>query len=73
MTINRINYYSSLTPEFTPSYPIKTSSSLTPEFTPSCTIKNSSPFINMTLQPARKLKYNPKDTECEVLEDGNDD
>lgn len=33
-------------------------SSLTPEFTPSCTIKSiSSPFINMTLKPARKFKY----------------
>lgn len=55
MTIDKSNYYSSLTPEFTPS----------------CTIKSSSPFMNMTLQPARKLKYNSKDTECEVIENGN--
>ena len=70
MTIDKSKYYSSLTPEFTPSYPIKTS--LIPEFTPSYTIKSSSPYKNMTLEPARKLKYNSKDTECEVLKDGND-
>lgn len=48
-------------------------SSLTPEFTPSCTIKSISPFMNKTLEPARKLKYNPRNNECEVLEYGNDD
>jgi hypothetical protein len=57
MTIDISKYYSSLTPEFTPSY----------------TIKTSSPFINMTLQPAGKLKYNSRNNKCEVLEDGNDD
>ncbi len=56
MMINRSKYYSSLTPEFTPSY----------------TIKTSSPFINMTLQPARKLKYDPKGIKCEVMKDRND-
>jgi hypothetical protein len=57
MTIDISKYYSSLTPKFTPSY----------------TIKTSSPFINMTLQPAGKLKYNSRNNKCEVLEDGNDD
>ena len=57
MTVNKSNYYSSLVPEF--------------KFTPSCEIKSiSSPFINKTLGPARKLKYDSRDTECEV-EDGN--
>jgi hypothetical protein len=55
MTIDISKYYSSLTPEFTPSY----------------TIKTSSPFINMTLQPAGKLKYNSRNNKCEVIEDGN--
>ena len=44
-------------------------SSLTPEFTPSCTIKYVSPFINKTSEPARKLKYVSQNNECEVLED----
>ena len=48
-------------------------SSLTPEFTPSCTIKYSSPFINMTLAPAQKLKYDSQDNECEVIKDENVD
>ena len=51
MTIDKSNYYSSLTPEFTSS----------------CTIKSiSPPFINKTLEPARKLKYESqiRDIEC---------
>ena len=59
MTVDKNDYYSSLTPEF--------------KFTPSCTIKSISPFINMTLKPAQKLKYDSRNNECEVLEDGNDD
>lgn len=55
MTIDKNNYYSSLISKFTPN----------------CTIKSSSPFINMTLRPARKLKYNSKDIECEVIENEN--
>ena len=55
MTIDKSNYYSSLTPEFTPS----------------CTIKSiSSPFINKTLEPARTLKYNSRNNECGVSENG---
>jgi hypothetical protein len=58
MSIDKNNYYSSLTTEFTPS----------------CTIKSiSSPFINMTLKPAGKLKYNSRNNKCEVIKDGNDD
>ena len=57
MTIGKSNYYSSLTPEF--------------KFTPSCTIKSiSSPFINKTLEPARTLKYNSRNNECGVSENG---
>lgn len=48
-------------------------SSLTPEFTPSCTIKYISPFINKTLEPARKVKYDSQNNVCEVLEDGDND
>lgn len=47
-------------------------SSLTPEFTPSCTIKSISSFTNKTLEPAQKLKYVSRNNEYEVLEDGND-
>lgn len=50
MTIDKSNYYSSLTAEFTPN----------------CTIKSSLPFINMTLQPACKFQYNPQNNESEV-------
>ena len=58
ITVDKSNYYSSLTPEFT--------------FTPSCTIKSiSSPFINKTLEPAQKLKYDSRNNECGVVEDGN--
>lgn len=56
MVIDKSNYYSSLTPEFTPS----------------CTIKSVSPFINKTLEPAQKLKYVSRNNEYEVIEDGND-
>ena len=63
IAVDKSNNYSSLTPEF--------------KFTPSCTIKSiSSPFINKTLESARKLKYdsyNSRNNECEVIEDGNDD
>lgn len=54
MTVDKSNYYSSLTPEFTPS----------------CTMKSISPFINMTLKPARTLKYDSQNNECGVSEDG---
>ena len=56
-TIDISKYYASLTPEF--------------KFTPSCIIKSTTPFINMTLKPSRKLKYDSRDTECEVVKDGN--
>ncbi len=56
MTIDKSGYYSSLTPEFTPS----------------CTIKSISPFVNKTLEPARKFKYASQNNEYEVIEDGND-
>ena len=55
MTVDKSNYYSSLTPEFTPS----------------CTIKPISAFINKTLEPARKLKYDSQNNECEKVENGN--
>ncbi len=55
MIVTKSNYYSSLTPEFTPS----------------CEIKYISPFINKTLEPARKLKYDSRNNECEVVEDDN--
>ena len=54
--IDKSNDYSSLTPEF--------------KFNPSCTIKPILPFINMTLKPARKLKYDSRNNECEV-DNGN--
>lgn len=57
MMIDKNNYYSSLTPKFTPS----------------CTIKSISPFINKTLESGRKLKYNSQNNKWKVLEDGNDD
>ena len=57
MTIDKSNYYSSLTPEFTSS----------------CTIKSiSPPFINKTLEPARKLKYESQNKGYGVCKDGND-
>lgn len=44
-------------------------SSLTPGFTPSCTIKSiSPPFINKTLEPTRKFKYESQNNVCEVVE-----
>lgn len=46
-------------------------SSLTPEFTPICAMKSISSFINKTLKTARKLKYDSRNNECEVVEDGN--
>lgn len=48
-------------------------SSLTPEFTPSCTIKSILPFVNKTLEPAQKFKYNSRNNEYEVIEDGKID
>lgn len=57
MIVDKNNYYSNLTPEFNPS----------------CTIKSIQPlFVNKTLEPARKFKYDPQKDECEVLEDGNE-
>lgn len=57
MTVDKSNYYSSLTPEFTPS----------------CMIKSISPFINKTLEPAQKLKYDSRNNGCGVCKDGKDD
>lgn len=51
MTVDKSNYYSSLTPGFTPS----------------CTIKSISPFTNKTLEPARKLKYDSQNNESEKI------
>ena len=55
MTVDKSKYYASLTPDFTPSY----------------TIKYTSPYTNMTLKPARKLKYDSQNNECEKVENGN--
>ena len=44
---------------------------LTPKFNPSCTIKSIQPFVNKTLEPARKFKYDPQKDECGVIKDGN--
>lgn len=58
MMIDKNNYYSSLTPKFTPS----------------CTIKSILPFINKTLESGRKLKYNSQNNnKWKVLEDEKDD
>lgn len=56
--INDKSNYSSLTPEF--------------KFTSSCTVKSiSSPFVNKTLEPARKLKYDPQDVN-DLIQQKND-
>lgn len=45
---------------------------LTPEFNPSCTVNSIQLFVNKTLEPARKFKYDPQKDECKVIKDRND-